>query len=424
LAVADDLNTPLGTDRKPGRSKLPRLVPRTIAGALGACLVVFVGWAAVVEDPLGGEPVVAVAAEPRVPAAKTPDEPAANAAKPNAQIKPQIDKTEAEAKNDPKPGASEAKPAEAAKSPPAGMQSVTIIDGGTGNRQEVLVPAHGGQGAAPADARLLESTRHGMIPRVSADGARPLVAYARPVTETAANAKMPRIALVVTGLGISSTSTGEALKLPAAVSLAFAPYGTDLERTASRARGEGHELLLQLPMEPFDYPDNDPGPQTLLLSLAPEQNIDRMHWLMSRFQGYVGVANYMGSRFTASEPALLPVLREVAKRGLMYLDDGSSPRSLAGQIATGNGLAFAKASIMLDAVPTPNEIDRALMRLESMARDNGVAVGVATALPVSIAHLAKWAKTAESRGFLLVPISAAVTRQKTDAAAASRTSQN
>src|SRR5262249_20893547 len=217
----------------------------------------------------------------------------------------------------------------------------------------------------------------------------------------------------VTGLGISSTATGEALKLPRAVSLAFAPYGSDLDRIASRARGEGHEILLRLPMEPFDYPDNDPGPQTLLTSLAPEQNTDRMHWLMSRFQGYVGVANYMGSRFTSNDTALTPMLREVAKRGLMYLDDGSSPRSLAGQIAGSNGLPFAKASVVLDAVPTPSEIERALARLETMARDGGVAVGVATALPVSIAHLAKWAKSAQSRGFMLVPISAAVPRPKT-----------
>jgi polysaccharide deacetylase 2 family uncharacterized protein YibQ len=416
--VADDLNTPLGLDRKRGRAKLPGLVPWTVAAALGAALVAFIGWAAVMEDPLGGEPIVVLAAESRVPAAKTDD--AAKSAKPNS---------EAEAKGDskgdkPGPAAAEAKPGEAAKTPP-GMQTITIIDGGTGNRQEVLVPANGGQGAPPANEKLLESTRHGMIPRVSADGARPLVAYARPVAETAANAKLPRIALVVTGLGISSSTTSEALRLPAAVSLAFAPYGTDLDRIASRARGEGHELLLQLPMEPFDYPDNDPGPQTLLISLAPEQNTDRLNWLMSRFQGYVGVANYMGSRFTASEPAFSPMLREVAKRGLMYLDDGSSPRSVAGQIAAGNGLPFAKASVIVDAVPTPNEVDRALLRLETMARDNGIAVGVASALPLSIARIAKWAKAAESRGFLLVPISAAVTKRKSDTAGApTKTSQN
>jgi hypothetical protein len=398
LAVADDLNTPLGQDRKPKRSILPRLLPWTMVGALGLCLVVFVGWAAVVEDPLGGEPIVRVAAAARAPA-KTPNADAPNAAK-------------AEAEPDPAAAETRKATAEPAKTPPPGMQSITIIDGGTGSRQEVLVPAQG-QGAAGGDAKLLESIRHGQIPRVSADGARPLVAYARPVAEKSAEPKMPRIALVVTGLGISSSTTAEALKLPPAVTFAFAPYGTDLDRIASRARGEGHELLLQLPMEPFDYPDNDPGPQTLLTSLAPEQNIDRMHWLMSRFQGYVGVANYMGSRLTANDAAFAPVLREVAKRGLMYLDDGSSPRSLAGQIAGGNGLPFAKASVVIDAVPTPNEIDRALVRLETLARDGGIAVGVATTLPVSIARLAKWAKAAESRGFLLVPISAAVVKPKT-----------
>jgi polysaccharide deacetylase 2 family uncharacterized protein YibQ len=421
MAVADDLNAPLGQDRRQKRSKLPRLLPWTMAGTLGACLVVFVGWAAVVEDPLGGEPIVRVAAAPRAPAAKPPSAAAPDAAKTEAEPK-----GETKSESTPAPAA-EAKhaTAEPAKTPPPGMQSITIIDGGTGSRKEVLVPAPGGEGGAGGDTKLLESTRHGQIPRMSADGARPLVAYARPVAENSANPKMPRIAIVVTGLGISSSTTAEALKLPAAVSFAFAPYGTDLDRIASRARGEGHELLLQLPMEPFDYPDNDPGPQTLLTSLAPEQNIDRMHWLMSRFQGYVGVANYMGARFTANDAVLAPMLREVAKRGLMYLDDGSSPRSLAGQIAGGNGLPFAKASVVLDAVPTPIEIDRALVRLEAMARDGGLAVGVSSALPVSIARLAAWAKSAGSRGFLLVPISAAVVKPKTDAAgAASKTSQN
>ena len=108
----------------------------------------------------------------------------------------------------------------------------------------------------------------------------------------------------------------------------------------------------------------------------------------------------------------MPVLREIAQRGLMYVDDGTSPRSLAGQIAGANNLPFVKAGVVIDAVPTPNEIDRELAKLENIARDGGVAVGVATALPVSLAHIAKWAKSAESRGFLLVPISAAVVKPK------------
>ena len=171
----------------------------------------------------------------------------------------------------------------------------------------------------------------------------------------------PRIAIVVGGLGIGAGATNDALgKLPAAVTLALAPYGNNLAALAARARADGHEVLLQVPMEPFDYPDNDPGPQTLLTSLDAGQNIDRLQWLMSRFQGYVGIVNAMGARFTASDAALAPVLREAGKRGLLYLDDGSSQRSLAGQIAGAHNLAFAKADLTIDAVPSGADVDRAL----------------------------------------------------------------
>ena len=165
-------------------------------------------------------------------------------------------------------------------------------------------------------------------------------------------------------------------------------------------------------MEPFDYPDNDPGPQTLLTTLDAGQNIDRLHWLMSRFQGYVGIVNHMGGRFSASEQALAPVLRETAKRGLIYFDDASSARSLASQIAGANNLAFAKADLVIDGVPTPGDIDRALGRLETAARARGVAVGFAGTLPVTIDRIARWAKAAESRGVVLVPVSAVVARAR------------
>ena len=400
--MADDLSAPLGRDKKQRDTPRRGPLPLVFAGFLGFCLVVFLGWAMVVDDPLGGEPVVVMATQSHGLAKKS-DEPGPNPAKSTADPKAEPDMA----------GGPPAESKQAAAGPQPGMQTVTIINGANGERQDVLVPSQGDKGLALVDGKLLEETRHGRIPRIASDGTRPLVAYARPVPANPGNANVPRIALVVTGLGISANSTAETLsKLPGPVSFAFTPYATDVERVAARARAGGHELLLQLPMEPFDYPDNDPGPQTLLLSLSSEQNVDRMHWLMSRFQGYVGVANFMGSRFTANEATFAPVLQEVAKRGLMYLDDGSSPRSLAGQIAGSSGLPYAKVNVVLDAVPTPNEVDRALVRLEGIARDNGVAIGIATALPVSIARLANWAKTAESRGFVLVPISAAAVKPK------------
>ncbi|MEJ2378076.1 MAG: divergent polysaccharide deacetylase family protein [Pseudolabrys sp.] len=180
----------------------------------------------------------------------------------------------------------------------------------------------------------------------------------------------PRIAVVVEGLGISASGTADALaELPAPVSFALTPFGKDLPKLAEKARTLKHEILLQVPMEPFNYPDNDPGPQALLTSLSSIQNLDRLHWQMSQFQGYVGLIGYMGGKFTASEDALQPVLHDAAKRGLIYVDDGASSRSGAGQLAGGQNLPFAKADLVIDAVPTPSEIDHALARLELKARE-------------------------------------------------------
>lgn len=106
------------------------------------------------------------------------------------------------------------------------------------------------------------------------------------------------------------------------------------------------------------------------------------------------------------------MLRDAAQRGLIYVDDGASPRSVAGQLAGGQNLPFAKADIVVDAVPTPTEIDRALTRLEPMARERGNAIGLATAQPATVARIAAWAKQVESRGFVLVPITTIALKAK------------
>jgi hypothetical protein len=415
LALTDDLSAPLGQDvgRESATSwknklaaALPLLGLRALAGALACCAVVFLGWALFADGPLGGEPMVVVQADLRADAAGA----AAKTVDPGAAPTVEAGRDRPNRYDGPPP--TDGQPA----APAAPPNTVTIIDGSSGKRQDVPIPGQSADKSAPnqpADQRFAEASRNGPIPRIAPDGTRPSEAFAQPVKTIADRPNAPRIAIVVAGLGISAIGTSDALaKLPGPVTLAFAPYGADLDRIASRARGGGHELLLQVPMEPFDYPDNDPGPQTLLTSLNADQNVERLHWLMSRLQGYVGISNYMGGRFTATEAALVPVLREAAKRGLIFVEDGTSPRSLAGQLAGANNLPYAKADLMIDAVPSSAEIDRALGRLEKTARERGIAIGMASALPASIERIALWAKAAESHGIQLVPISAAVVRGK------------
>lgn len=408
--MTDDLSTPLGqSTARPRRLAIARLVSRLLAGALGSALIVFGGWVLLVDDPFGGEPFAVVA--PTVPHTHSHAASDAPEARPSGT------------------GVTDEKPS------PSRRETVTIIDGMSGKRQEVAIgrdatagtakgpsaaagpiPANSNRLESMVDQRLIETTPYGAIPKIGPDGSRAADAYARPAGAAAdkpTDRPGARIALVVGGLGISASGTTEALaKLPGPVTLAFSPYTTDAERWVDRARGEGHEILLQIPMEPSDYPDNDPGPRTLLTSVAADQNIDRLHWFMSRFHGYVGVANYMGARFTGNEPAVAPVLSEVAKRGLIYFDDGSSTRSLAGQLAGANNGSFARADVTLDAVPTGAEIDNALARLETLARQRGVAIGIAGPLPVTIDQISRWAKTVESRGLRLVPVSAVASKPK------------
>jgi polysaccharide deacetylase 2 family uncharacterized protein YibQ len=292
-------------------------------------------------------------------------------------------------------------------------KTVTIIDGSTGKRQEVPIPASGDAPRAPSEQRLLEVTRHGAIPRIGSDGTRPSEAYAR-TAKPQRGKDGPKIAIVVGGLGVSTTATKLAMtKLPGAVTFAFIPYSAGVDGLVTTARAADHEVLLQAPMEPFDYPDNDPGPQTLLASLPAEQNIDRLHWFLARFAGYVGVTSLMGARFAATDSALSPVIREIGKRGLIWFDDGTSPRSAAAQVSGAANVAFAKADTVIDAVPTAAAIDDALSRLEAIAKSRGIAVGAASALPITITRIAEWTKAADARGILLVPISMAANRAKT-----------
>jgi polysaccharide deacetylase 2 family uncharacterized protein YibQ len=404
--AADDLTAPLGKNRPSKRRfALPIGIPHLLAGMLGLPLVVFIGWAIVRDEPLGGEPVAMAPSNPR-PEASAPAK-GANTDRPGGSPTT-ADKTRPNRYDGPAAGEQPSEP-----EPPAGSKTVTIIDGSSGKRQQVVIPSTPGDKPVDPAERLTEPSRHGPLPKISQDGVRPADAFARPTKSSPADSDAPRIAIVIGGLGIGVTNTSDAIKrLPGPVTFAFLPYGSDIERQITLARAGGHEILLQIPMEPFDYPDNDPGPQTLLTSLDASQNVDRLQSLMARAHGYVGVANFMGSRFSASEQALAPVLKETAKRGLIYFDDGSAPRSLAGQIAGGNSLPFAKSDVAIDTVPSATEIDRALGRLEALARERGSVIGVASALPITIDRIARWAKAAEARGVQLVPITAVVAKTR------------
>ncbi|RYE73515.1 MAG: hypothetical protein EOP19_29280, partial [Hyphomicrobiales bacterium] len=216
-----------------------------------------------------------------------------------------------------------------------------------------------------------------------------------------------RIALVVGGLGISQTGTQAAIRsLPAGVTFGFAAAGNSLDRWMQDARRGGHELVLQVPMEPFGYPQTTPGPHTVTAEDASAGRFDALLWSLGRTTNYVGVMNYMGARLSADPAAIGGLLGELSRRGLMYLDDASSPRSLAKDAAREAGTPFASASILLDAVQQRGAVEKQLAALERIARADGSAIGIASAFDVSTTAIAAWITEAETRGVRIVPLSA------------------
>lgn len=255
------------------------------------------------------------------------------------------------------------------------------------------------------DPELIEASSYGPLPRISANGGRPLTAYARPAD---APADAIRIAIVVGGLGIDKDSTSNAIAaLPPDVTLAFAPYDPSMTADVAAAHADGHELLLQVPLEPFNYPAIDPGKNTLTTDASDDENRSRLRWLLGRMTGYVGVVNYLGARFTADQQAMMPVLRELASRGLLYLDDGSSPRS-ATEAAAGRA-PFLRADLVLDADASSDAIRAQLAALESIARARGFAIATATAFPQTVKEIAAFAQAAADKGIMLVPLTALLT---------------
>jgi len=258
--------------------------------------------------------------------------------------------------------------------------------------------------AVPAPA-LVEESKYGPLPKIAADGRRPAEVYARPSRYAQVAGGPPRVAVLLNGLGIPGAPDGDVIKgLPPPVSLAYGAYGRSLQERVIEARAEGHEILLAIPLEPNDYPTEDPGPHTLLTTLPTEENIKRLHWLMSRYAGYVGVTNHMGAKFAATQGALQPVLEELKRRGLIYFDDGSAPGSTAGQIADGLGLTYSVAQVRLDSA----QLAKALAELEAAAKASGTAIGVAKASPATVKQIADWAGSLESKGLVLVPVSTAM----------------
>ena len=382
--IAKDIERPLGqTARTPGPSRgfIPPV--RSLVLGIGALAILAVSSAIALREQPFRNPAISVTSTPLV--------------------------TETEPAIEPAPEVAVTKPV----TQPAGNKNGPSIihddpeDAGRGNGVIVIRdPSALGQNLSVAhlpDRALIEESESGPLPIRAADGRRPVDVYARPWS----GARGARVAIVIGGLALSQTGTQEAIqKLPAEVTLAFAPQGNSIGRWMQAARRKGHEILMQAPLEPFDYPNVDPGRNTLTVAATPQENLENLRWTLSRTTNYVGVMNYMGARFVADANAMAPVMAELGKRGLLYLDDGSTARSVAPDMALKDRVPFASGDAIIDAERDRGAILKKLDQLEATARAKGFALGTGSAFDVTVDAVTSWVAEAKKRGIEIVPVSA------------------
>jgi polysaccharide deacetylase 2 family uncharacterized protein YibQ len=260
--------------------------------------------------------------------------------------------------------------------------------------------------AAP-DAALTEPAPDypgAVLPRIGPGGVAPRTLYAG---GSDPKDRRPRLGLVLGGIGLSLAESRAAIDdLPAAVTLAFSPYAADPAPLLAAARARGHEILLSLPLEPQNYPLNDAGPETLLTGAPAAENERRLEWVLSRITGYAGTIGTLdglhGERFAAQTVNFTLLQRDLAQRGLFYID----PRPGAPQPSEIPGRAI---DLVVDAPPSEAAISAALDQLAERALAHGSALGLADLpRPVTVARIAAWAGTLASHGLALVPASALI----------------
>ena len=220
----------------------------------------------------------------------------------------------------------------------------------------------------------------------------------------------PRIAVVITGLGLDGEATQRTVQsLPAAFTLSFTPYADDLNRWIAVARVDGHEVMLDLPLEPLDFPRKDPGPLALMTGAEDRENLEKLNDILGRGSSYIGVAAALGSRFAASEPDMRILLRALKTKGLIYLDNASSKDSIAAELAASLGTAWVVNDRLLDDNQASDAVIRArLAEIEGLALARGQAIAIARPYPKAVEQLARWARGLGERGFALAPVSALV----------------
>lgn len=214
-----------------------------------------------------------------------------------------------------------------------------------------------------------------------------------------------QIAIAVSGLGQSERLTEAAVALPPEVTLSFSPYGKLTRDWAQAARGAGHELLLDLPMQTHRYPAVDPGPYGLLVEQTPEEADTRFLATLASARGYIGLLTPYDDVLSQNETGIAATVARLHARGLMMLNTYAQPTEAMFQLSQRSGVPILHAQILIDRKPDETSIKNQLARAEDISKQYEKLLIVTQASPLALRLLDEWLASLPQKRIAIVPVS-------------------
>ncbi len=298
---------------------------------------------------------------------------------------------------------------DADRAAPAPIAAASLATIAYSQSSEAAAPQHSATELIPPDRLPVDVAAVPVKPLSHDPGARIFEkqAWLKNAVAAAVPAGQPMIAVVIDDVGLDRPRSRRAMALPAPVTIALMAYADDAREQAAMARRGGHELLVHMPMEPGDGAEN-PGPNALLSGLPPGEFSRRLDWNLSRFAGYVGVNNHMGSKLTSDPAALTPVMAALKQRGLMFLDSRTTKETQALAVARRFGVPAVERHVFIDHDNAPAAVRASLVRAEELAQQNGFAIAIGHPRDATLDALEEWLLDVRRRGFAVVPLTAVV----------------
>jgi polysaccharide deacetylase 2 family uncharacterized protein YibQ len=252
---------------------------------------------------------------------------------------------------------------------------------------------------------LTRQSAFGPVPSKSAGNT--LIAYKRPFRRQAG--KRP-VSVIIGGLGVNRALTQQAIQsLPADVTLSFAAHSVGLQEWVNTAREDGHEVLIEIPMESVNFNPAEPGAdRALRVTLPPAENGRRLDWMLSRAQGYAGLINFNGDAFLTRADAAAPFMDRLSQTGLGFLTDGDFEAPSLTALASSVGQPFKAGHGLIDPDNITQVINRRLTGLGQAAQSGTHPVGVGFVYPETLAEVQSWITTLDAQNLQLAPATSAL----------------